>query len=346
MRFKALILSIILLFLAGIARLEAATSTTTILLNTSTWTDLGAGPMLLSGNGSMVYAVADTAPTLTGGVGFPVPSGTAVTVNTTSHVWGLATNPYNVKAIVAPILASGTGAGSGVSKVMGNLGVPMLLPPQSTITTGGTLNLGTALPIVYPNIYIYFQANAIFPGNVAGWYYASCATTTTCLVYNNIYAGGSTLIPVTLNPITAGTAGTITSPLSSFVTAFTAIIPGNSVGPNGYIQIMVRIGNNNSVNNKLFQSSWAGAIGLGSIVNTTNTQSFGIQGVHTVGVTNKVMSMGLGNYNFGSMSATPIIQTLDTTANQPINFQLQLVNATDFIFIDTGIVTLLPQGAN
>lgn len=346
MRFKALILSIILLFLAGIARLEAATTTTTVALSTTTWTDLGPGPILLSGNGSMVYAVSDTAPSLTGGVGFPLPPNAAVTVNTTSHVWGLATNPYNVKAIVAPILASGTGAGSGVSKVMGNLGVPMLLPPQSTITTGGTLNLGTALSITYPSIYIYFQAAALYPASPAGWYYSVCATTTTCLVYNNIYAGGSTLIPATLNPITNGTAGTISSPLSSFVTAFTATIPGNSVGPNGYIQIMVRIGNNNSVNNKLFQSSWAGAIGLGSIVNTTNTQSFGIQGVHTLGVTNKIMSMGLGNYNFGSMSATPIIQTLDTTINQPMNFQLQLVNATDYIFIDSGVVELLPQGAN
>jgi hypothetical protein len=103
---KILWMTFVLSLMLTIGHLHAATSTTAITLNNSTWTDLGAGPILLSFNGSAVFAVSDTAPTLTGGIGFPIPPSAAVTVNTASHVWGLATNSYGqTKALVAPIVA-------------------------------------------------------------------------------------------------------------------------------------------------------------------------------------------------------------------------------------------------
>lgn len=343
--FVALMLAIV-----GVGQLRAATSTTTVLLNNTTWTSLGTGPVLLSATGTAVYAVSDTTPSLAAGVGYPIPVGQSVTVNTGSTVWAMAVNAYGqTKAIVAPILASGTGAGSGVTKVMGNLGVPMLLPPSGTMAQSGAnaqVTFGTALPVVYPSIYIYFQAAAVYPSSPAGWYYSSCSSTTVCTVYNNIYTSGSTLIPATLTSIPNATAGAVSSPIATNIISFSVVIPANTLGPNGYLQFTFRVNNNNSANSKQTSVSFAGALGFGTLSNTTNTQSSGFSGAHTLGVTNKVEITTLGNYNFGNSTNSPIISTLDTTINQSLYWLLQLANAADWILLDSAMVQLLPQGAN
>jgi hypothetical protein len=85
-----------------------AVATTKYALTNSGWTDLGAGPMLLSFQGSGVFAVGDTTPTLVN-EGFGIRAGRSFPIKTTSHVWAKAPGAFSVNAYVAPISAGGGG---------------------------------------------------------------------------------------------------------------------------------------------------------------------------------------------------------------------------------------------
>ena len=61
--------------------------TTKYTFTNASWTDLGAGPLLLGFNGVGVFAVSDTTPLL-GAEGFGIRAGRSSPLKTTSHVWG------------------------------------------------------------------------------------------------------------------------------------------------------------------------------------------------------------------------------------------------------------------
>jgi hypothetical protein len=108
-------LAVFLAFLLTATAAEAATTTKFTVTNAA-WTDLGAGPMLLSFRGTGVYAVSDTTPSLVQ-EGFGVAMGDSVAINTTSHVWAMAKDAANVDAYVAPISGGGSGGGGGITSI-------------------------------------------------------------------------------------------------------------------------------------------------------------------------------------------------------------------------------------
>jgi hypothetical protein len=96
------LLLIATLLLASVAPLEAVTTAKFALTNTA-WTDLGAGPLLLSFKGNGAFAVGDVnpAPGIPAGEGFSVLSGASYRVETASHVWGSATSSSGVTVYVS-----------------------------------------------------------------------------------------------------------------------------------------------------------------------------------------------------------------------------------------------------
>ena len=80
-----------------------AVSTAKFTLNSASWTDLGAGPLLLSFTGSGVFAIGDAAPVIPLSEGFTMIAGESVNVSTTSHVWAMAKGAPSANAYVAPI---------------------------------------------------------------------------------------------------------------------------------------------------------------------------------------------------------------------------------------------------
>ena len=96
-----MIRTLALLSLLLVSPLMAATTTTRFALTNTAWTDLGAGPMLLSFKGSGVFAVADTTPAIPLGEGFTMISGDSFYISSTSHVWGMAQGSAGVNAYVA-----------------------------------------------------------------------------------------------------------------------------------------------------------------------------------------------------------------------------------------------------
>jgi hypothetical protein len=88
-----------------------AVATTKYSLTNSGWTDLGAGPLLLGFNGTGVFAVSDTTPSLNS-EGFGIRAGRSFPVKTTSHVWATAPSASSVNAYAAPINGGGGGSSS------------------------------------------------------------------------------------------------------------------------------------------------------------------------------------------------------------------------------------------
>jgi hypothetical protein len=94
-----------------VSPLAAAVVTTKTVVTNSAWTDLGAGPMLLSFTGDGVYAIGDTTPSLT--EGFSIKKGASHALSTTSHVWVRATSSSGV-SVYATGIASGGGGSTSV----------------------------------------------------------------------------------------------------------------------------------------------------------------------------------------------------------------------------------------
>ncbi len=119
-------------------------TSTTIPLSPTAWTDLGAGPMLLTASGgALAWVAADsgtTIPLATAGNGLP--SGTPpVLIQTTQHVYALALTPtYGTgSAIVTPVTAwGGSGGGSGGIVTQGALDATAA-PWKSALYQGGAL---------------------------------------------------------------------------------------------------------------------------------------------------------------------------------------------------------------
>jgi hypothetical protein len=93
-----------LLALLAAAPSLAAVATVKTALNSSTWTDLGAGPAMIGANGSVVFVIDDVTPVTTISQGFVL--GVAPQcVNTTSHVWAMSANSFPAWVFVSPIAA-------------------------------------------------------------------------------------------------------------------------------------------------------------------------------------------------------------------------------------------------
>jgi hypothetical protein len=89
------------LMLLSLTALVFAVSTVKFTLSNTSWTDFGAGPMLLTFRGTGVYAVSDVTPAIPTTEGFTMISGDSFYVSSTSHVWGMAQGTAGVTAYVA-----------------------------------------------------------------------------------------------------------------------------------------------------------------------------------------------------------------------------------------------------
>ena len=94
-----------LLALLVASSVAAAVATVKTALSATAWTDLGAGPALVTASGTVVFVIDDVTPVtpLSQGHVF-APSGVAMCLNTTSHVWAMSTNAFPAYVFVSPIV--------------------------------------------------------------------------------------------------------------------------------------------------------------------------------------------------------------------------------------------------
>ena len=208
--------------------------------------------------------------------------------------------------------------------------IPVGIPSSGSIAaTTGVLTLSTALDQIYPSIYFWMPAGA-WTGSAAGMYYATCTTTTSCLIYSNQYSGGVPTIPASPTLVTTG-VGAYTQTTGAALTLLSYSMPANLMGPNGKLTTNFLFASSNTSNAKtitpwsiflsIASSKVSTTIGLSSIVTMTASN---------IGVTSKQIAPVTPAF---VPSYYLVSSTNDTTQSLNIATQGQLSNASDYIII-------------
>ena len=98
---KRIILALLLTLLA-VSAAAAAVATVKTALSATAWTDLGAGPAIVSASGAVVYVINDVTPVTPLAQGHNL--GASQCLNTTSHIWAMTVNTYPAYVFVSPIV--------------------------------------------------------------------------------------------------------------------------------------------------------------------------------------------------------------------------------------------------
>lgn len=142
-------------------------TTSSVAITNTAWTDLGAaagfgaGPMQISPNVAITYAISDTTPALPLLTGFKIQAFDIVTVNTTSHVFVMASAAATGNVLVAPVSAAGGGGGGAGTSV----GLGGADNGAATVTYSGTPMAGWAAP----------TACGAPPSGYGSWWLAQCS---------------------------------------------------------------------------------------------------------------------------------------------------------------------------
>ena len=248
-----------------------------------------------------------------------------------------------INPLTGGIEISSGGQAIAVSPVIGQTGIPMIVPSSGSIGDDGALTGITTLPAVYDACYMYFPAGAIHAGSLAGMYFVDMSSNTAGTIYNNVYTGGTPTIPASLTPFDTTGPGAYTQATTS-VEVLSYTVPADAMGPNGRLEIRGRMSAPNNANAKSMVAKFADAGGMTFINNGISTVlgvEFGnvIQnrGSKSVQVANAA-SFG----NLGQLSTAALRGTIDTTLAQPIRFNLVLAVATDYVMIERLSVDCFP----
>jgi len=258
-----------------------------------------------------------------------------------------------LRAVVAAVRAAFSSAGNfiGFPSGSGRLpvpfvvmqpGVPVGLPSSGTVGNNGALTLTTALSAVYPHIFLFFPANALFAGSASGIYYCQMSSTTVGTVFADQYLGGDSVAPATPTPIVATGPGAYTQSLSK-IALRTRTLEGGLLGPIGGLKYRPFISYPANTNVKMLYVDFGGVNAI------TSSRSNG---------TSVADSWDASIFNRGSqalniMSALPIASantstafrytTVDTSTSTILAFSAQLAVATDFVIIESCLVEVIPS---
>ena len=195
--------------------------------------------------------------------------------------------------------------------------IPFIAFSSWTMGANGALSLSVALPVAYPAAFVYFPADAIATGVPAGYYYTTFSSTTSGTVYNNRYTSGKPVIPASPTAFST-TAGSVTTQITTAITGPNIVLPGGSLGPNGYINIEALWQSNNSAQVKaanVMLASWvmaAAASMSGTAVYSevdSKTQNTGV-------VTRQINRSSTVNSQTGAVLITPADTGTDLVVSQ------------------------------
>lgn len=213
-------------------------------------------------------------------------------------------------------------------------GIPISTPSSGSIGANGAITLTTAMPITYPNIWLYFPAGALYANSAAGFYFCQMSSTTLGTAYNIPLASQVPFIPtaeqLTRTAIVSASVGAYTqSTATNAGPSF--VLPAGSIGANGILRIEFEMSVTNSANNKTVQWIFGGNTYSQTITTTQLNRS-----------TYLVANRGAANRQFvsnlttsGSSGANSLAQiTVDTDAPVTISTTLTKANATEYLVLE------------
>ena len=216
--------------------------------------------------------------------------------------------------------------------------IPFILPSSGTMGNNGALTVTTALQTTYTNAYVYLPANAIVAGSAAGWYYAVFSSTTLATVYNNTYTSGTPTIPASPTAFSTTGPGAYTQTTAQ-ITGITVPVIGNTFGLTGGLNCCFSNALNNSASNKSILPYY-GSSGFHQGNNiTTQYQLIEIAYIKNRNLTNKQIGYCITSVP-GAFAGLLQQTTVDSTATQNFALRIQLSNATDYIVVESCILTL------
>lgn len=269
------------------------------------------GPLTpLSGGGG---GVTITSPGSTISVG-----GTSTAPTLDVAATGISAATYAGNAFTVNAQGQITGAFGGAIQ----WGVPVILPSGGSIGNNGALTLTVALPTTFSNgCYMFFPANAIASGVVAGVYYVVMSSTTVGTIFNNVLSGRPVAIASPTAFATTG-PGAYTQTVAAQQTLVTIPIPAGSLGPNGQLVtdlVALRVSNTDACS---MQGSLGGTQ-MWSLANVSNAWQGFRRTLRNMGVQNQQSGYNVSNSN------TAIDNTL--TTQTPAFFTLNTANALNYV---------------
>jgi hypothetical protein len=229
--------------------------------------------------------------------------------------------------------------------LLGQGGVPVAVANSGTIATNGAITLGTALPRIYPAIWLYFPASAVVGDATGGLYYCVMSSTTVGVVYagkqgvaNGVGAVSfQPTVPATLVAVTGSNAGYTGSTTETFLV--NVAIPAAGMGLNGSIRVTVNETTNNSAGAKTFKT-YLGASQIaqsGSYTTSTGgTQQIQVRNAGTQAF-NSSQVVG------GTATGAAVYTAVDTSVVSFIALSGQLATATDNVIVEGYTIELFPK---
>lgn len=224
-----------------------------------------------------------------------------------------------------------------------NMNVPVILAPNGTIATNGTVTLGTALPVIYAGAWVWFPAGAVV-GGAAGLYWTVFSSTTVGVVNTNYLATlnpSQAVIPTAAGAATGSNAA-YTQTTAADIALVTFPVPGGTLGTNGLLRSAHEVSVTNSAGSKTYNVKFGGT----TIATTAVTTVAQITGAARIRNRGSQAVQVFPNANTGGAqgtSASAITQAaIDTSATQNLVYSGNLAVATDFVVIEGLTVEVFP----
>lgn len=240
------------------------------------------------------------------------------------------TNP-----LTGGIVLSAGGVAVATSPVIGQTGIPMIVPSSGSIGNNGALSGMTALPAVYTACYMYFPASAIVASSLAGMYYVVMSSNTAGTIYNNAYTSGTPTIPASPTAFVTTGPGAYTQTTSA-VEVLSYTVPANAMGVNVRLEVRGRMSCPNNANSKSCVAAFADVSTL-TFINNGVTTNLGVEFGNTIQNRGSAAVQVANATSFGNLGQTgtaALRGTVDTTLAQPMRFKLVVAVATDYALIE------------
>ena len=237
-----------------------------------------------------------------------------------------------------------TGGNPPSRRILAMGGIPAIIANSGTVATNGTITLGTALQLTYPQCWLYLPAGAIV-GGLAGWYYAIMSSTTVGVVYTNFQA-------TMTQPLALGAAASLTvatgsnsgyTGVTTAVQMAAAVVPAGVMGATGAVIAEGNFSHNSTAGNKTEAITFGGQTVL-SVVSTTTLGLDIRKRIQNRATNSQIIRVAVDTG--AAQSVAPSLLAIDTTAEVTVAFTGQLAVATDTLVLENFLIELVQPNVN
>ena len=218
---------------------------------------------------------------------------------------------------------------------------PFLIAPSGTMGADGALVLGTALPRIIRQAWVYFPAGAVFTGSPVGWYYTEFASTTIGTVFADTYTTGLPDFPSAGVAVTGPGPGAFAGVVGS-VTGPSITVPGGMLSTGSRVRQVWSIEPNSTAGTKNMRSTVAGTVVTTLSVTTAGLRTW-VEYVlrDATGLTMDFQSSGSSSTGLGTVTLNNLTPYNPAAS---IDFAATLQNnlATDVVVLNYWTLELLP----